>query len=71
MLRTIAYAIFICTGVFAFFLIMLFVRSQSNSGTSAMSNVGNTIPSVASNGSIMQRLEQNYSFRKSTQKDIF
>jgi hypothetical protein len=72
MLRTIAYIIFLCTGIFAFFLIVLFFRSQNGSTSSTMpSDTRRPIISTSVNEKVLSKLEKAYEFRKSTQDDVF
>lgn len=72
MLRTIAYIIFLCTGIFAFFLIVLFFRSQNGSTSSTTpSDTRRPIISTSVNEKVLSKLEKAYEFRKSTQDDVF
>lgn len=72
MLRTIAYIIFLCTGIFAFFLIVLFFRSQNGSTSPATpSDTRRPIISTSVNEKVLSKLEKAYEFRKSTQDDVF
>jgi hypothetical protein len=67
MFRTIAYIIFLCTGIFAFSLIVLFFRSQDV----PLPQVNNQGGQVASSGKVLDILKKSYSFQSSKQKDIF
>lgn len=72
MLRTIAYIIFLCTGIFAFFLIVLFFRSQNGSTNSTTpSDTRRPIISTSVNDKVLSKVENTYQFRKSTQNDVF
>lgn len=72
MLRTIAYIIFLCTGIFAFFLVVLFFRSQNGSTSSTTpSDTRRPIISTSVNEKVLSKLEKAYEFRKSTQDDVF
>lgn len=72
MLRTIAYIIFLCTGIFAFFLIVLFFRSQNGSTSSTTtSDTRRPIISASVNDKVLSKVEKAYEFRKSTQDDVF
>lgn len=67
MLRTIAYIIFLCTGIFAFSLIVLFFRSQD-----VKLPLMNTVSTQAvSSGKTLDRIKKSYTFSNSKQKDIF
>ncbi len=69
MLRTIAYIIFLCTGIFAFTLVVLFFRSQSwvirTSGSDPQTSI------IAQDSNTLDRIKRAYQFRKSQQNDIF
>lgn len=67
MLRTIAYIIFLCTGIFAFSLIVLFFRSQDVE--TPQINIGGN-QTVAS-GKTLDAIKKSYTFKSSAQKDIF
>lgn len=72
MLRTIAYIIFLCTGICAFFLIVLFFRSQNGQGKTTVS--GDTrapVISASVNDKVLAKVEKAYNFRTSSQDDIF
>lgn len=72
MLRTIAYIIFLCTGIFAFFLIVLFFRSQDGSvKTGSTTDTRRPIISTSVNDKVLSKVEKAYEFRKSTQDDVF
>lgn len=70
MLRTIAYIIFLCTGIFAFALIVLFFRSQGVDVPFV-----NTLPSsetkTLASGEKLNTIKKAYTFESSPQKDIF
>lgn len=72
MLRTIAYIIFLCTGIFAATLIVLFFRSQDGV---VRNNVGSDdrvpIISASVNDKVLTKLEKEYKFRSSSQDDVF
>lgn len=72
MLRTIAYIIFLCTGIFAFFLIVLFFRSQ-NEGQKGVVGTSDKTPIVSAsvNDKVLVKVEKAYNFRKSSQNDVF
>ncbi len=67
MLRTIAYIIFLCTGIFAFSLIVLFFRSQDVPTPQINRGGGQAISSAKTLNSI----KKAYTFTSSVQKDIF
>lgn len=69
MLRSIAYIIFLCTGIFSIFLVLLFLRSQSWQSDRIISD--NPWKEVVIGGSSMHNLEKHYTFSKSSQEDIF
>lgn len=72
MLRTIAYIIFLCTGIFAFFLIVLFFRSQDGIVRDpATAETRRPIISTSVNDKVLSKITKSYQFRKSTQNDIF
>lgn len=72
MLRTIAYIIFLCTGIFAFFLIVLFFRSQDGIiRDSGDTETRRPIISTSVNDKVLSKIWKSYQFRKSTQNDIF
>jgi hypothetical protein len=72
MLRTIAYIIFLCTGIFAFFLIVLFFRSQNGQvKTTLGSDDRAPVISASVNDKVLSKVEKAYDFRKSSQEDIF
>lgn len=72
MLRTIAYIIFLCTGIFAFFLIVLFFRSQNwSTNSTTPSDTRRPIISTSVNDKVLSKVEKAYEFRKSTQDDVF
>jgi len=68
MLRTIAYIIFLCTGIFAFSLIVLFFRSQDVK-LPQINNIGGT--QVTSSSKKLDAIKKAYTFTSSAQKDIF
>lgn len=68
MLRTIAYIIFLCTGIFAFALIVLFFRSQGVQTPPI--GVQRTDVTVSSQ-KILSTLRKSYTFSNSAKKDIF
>ncbi len=61
MLRTIAYVIFLCTGIFAFALIVLFFRSQDV--TLPPVNTGDA--QVVSSGKTLDAIKKAYAFKAS------
>jgi len=67
MLRTVAYIIFLCTGIFAFSLIVLFFRSQDVE----LPQVNNTWGHIVSSGATLNAIKKAYTFKSSPQKDIF
>lgn len=67
MLRTIAYIIFLCTGIFAFALIVLFFRSQGIETPKV--NTGGS--QIVSSGKTLSTIKKAYTFQSSSQKDIF
>ncbi len=73
MLRTIAYIIFLCTGIFAFFLIVLFFRSQNDSQRGIVGAGSDKTPIVSTsvNDKVLVKVEKAYNFRKSSQNDVF
>lgn len=77
MLRTIAYIIFLCTGIFAFTLIVLFFRDQSSfvttkTNTTTENGVDVTPTETTSRAlDVITRLDRAYKFRTSREKDIF
>lgn len=77
MLRTIAYIIFLCTGIFAFTLIVLFFRDQSSfvttkTNTTTENGVDVTPTETTSRAQdVIARLDRAYKFRTSREKDIF
>jgi hypothetical protein len=72
MLRTIAYIIFLCTGIFAFFLVVLFFRTQNGTVKNTTgTDTRSPIISTTVNDKILSKVEKTYKFRKSTQNDIF
>ncbi len=76
MLRTIAYIIFLCTGIFAFTLIVLFFRDQSSFVTTrgtVSDESGAVIPTETTSRAqdVIARLDRAYKFRTSREKDIF
>lgn len=73
MLRTIAYIIFLCTGIFAFTLIVLFFRSNNGiqKNTPPASDTRAPIISDSVNEKVLSKLEKTYKFRKSSQNDVF
>lgn len=72
MLRTIAYIIFLCTGIFAFFLVVLFFRTQNGTGSVTPSTENRSpIISTSVNDKVLSKVEKSYKFRKSTQNDVF
>jgi hypothetical protein len=68
MFRTIAYIIFLCTGIFAFSLIVLFFRSQD---VSLPQLNGEGAQAVTSSGATLDIIRKSYTFSSSAQKDIF
>lgn len=74
MLRTIAYIIFLCTGLFALTLIVLFFRSQNGLVTwkvvTGAKNSG-TIISDSVNEKVLDKVNKWYKFRTSQQNDVF
>ncbi len=71
MLRTIAYIIFLCTGIFAFFLIVLFFRSQNGITNAPVWSKSPPIISASVNDKVLSKVEKAYDFRTSSQKDVF
>ncbi|MCB9807470.1 hypothetical protein H6768_06415 [Candidatus Peribacteria bacterium] len=71
MLRTIAYIIFLCTGIFAFFLVVLFFRTQSGVARSSTTEIRTPIVSTSVNDKVLSKVEKAYKFRKSSQNDVF
>jgi hypothetical protein len=78
MLRTIAYIIFLCTGIFAFTLIVLFFRDQSGfvssrTDTTQGTTTGGSAPveTTARAKDVIARIDRAYNFNTSQQKDIF
>lgn len=72
MLKTIAYFIFLCTGVFAVFLIVLFFRdSQMNKWWATNTWVTPSIVGTSGNNKVLTKLESKYKFHKSSQNDVF
>lgn len=77
MLRTIAYIIFLCTGIFAFTLIVLFFRDQSsfvttrNPVTSEDGTDSTPTETTSRAQDVIARLDRAYKFRTSREKDIF
>jgi hypothetical protein len=72
MLRTIAYIIFLCTGILAFFLIVLFFRSQNGQIKTTIGwDTREPVISASVNDKILSKVEKSYNFRKSSQNDIF
>ncbi len=73
MLRTIAYIIFLCTGIFAFTLIVLFFRSQTGIVNQVLPSPGEEKPVISAsvNDKVLAKVKKAYSFRKSNQNDIF
>lgn len=79
MLRTIAYIIFICTGIFAFTLIVLFFRDQQGIINAGGNPTGEEVEQIPDNiqdapiqvKTILARLDENYQFRESKERDIF
>lgn len=72
MLRTIAYIIFLCTGLFALTLIVLFFRSQNGIvSRSVNNNRPDTVISTSVNEKVLEKVNKGYKFRKSEQDDIF
>ncbi len=69
MLRTIAYIIFLCTGIFAFSLIVLFFRSQNVSVPQVDTTTGKTV--FTSSNKTLDAIKRSYTFRTTSQKDIF
>ncbi len=67
MLRTIAYIIFLCTGIFAFSLIVLFFRSQGV----ATPLIGQSDQKSISSQKTLDAIQKTYTFTNSPQKDIF
>jgi hypothetical protein len=67
MFRTIAYIIFLCTGIFAFSLIVLFFRSQDVS----LPQVNSGGDQIVSSGKTLDIIKKAYTFESSAQKDIF
>jgi len=67
MLRTIAYIIFLCTGIFAFSLIVLFFRSQGVETPQISQSNGQNITSQKT----LDAIQKTYIFKNSPQKDIF
>ncbi|MFA6080163.1 MAG: hypothetical protein WC753_01630 [Candidatus Gracilibacteria bacterium] len=67
MLRTIAYIIFLCTGIFAFSLIVLFFRSQSEETPQIIQRNTTSIASTKT----LDIIKKAYTFASSSQKDIF
>jgi hypothetical protein len=72
MLRTIAYIIFLCTGIFAATLIVLFFRSQDGVVRDAVGTSERTpVVSASVNDKVLAKLEKVYKFRSSKQDDVF
>lgn len=74
MLRTIAYIIFLCTGLFALTLIVLFFRSQNGFVTKGVVTGGknsSTIISASVNEKVLDKVNKWYKFRSSQQNDVF
>lgn len=69
MLRTIAYIIFLCTGIFAFSLIVLFFRSQNTDVSLPTSPTKDVW--VWSSHKTLENIKRSYAFKSSSQKDIF
>lgn len=67
MLRTIAYIIFLCTGIFAFSLIVLFFRSQDVK----LPQVNSGGAQIVASGKKLDVIKKAYTFSSSAQKDIF
>jgi|GEM_PF-1061108 len=71
MLRTIAYIIFLCTGIFAFFMVVLFFRSQNGQIKTTPSTDREPVISLSVNDKVVTKLKKSYNFRKSAQQDVF
>jgi hypothetical protein len=73
MLRTIAYIIFLCTGLFALTLIVLFFRSQNSivTRTTLSSSDDKTVVSTSVNQKVLEKVNKDYKFRTSQQNDVF
>ncbi len=71
MLRTIAYIIFLCTGLFALTLIVLFFRSQNGVVTRSITRTDDTVVSEVTNQKALEKISKAYKFRDSRQKDVF
>lgn len=72
MLRTIAYIIFLCTGLFALTLIVLFFQSQKGLVTGNVVKKTDTSGiSLSVNTKIIDKVNKWYKFRNSEEKDIF
>ena len=73
MLRTISYIIFLCTGIFAFTLIVLFFRSQNGISTGIGTKTPDTGSAVSTtmDTKVLDKLNQEYQFHSTTQNDIF
>lgn len=72
MLRTVAYIIFLCTGIFAFTLIVLFFRSQSGVVSRWITNRADApIVSEAVTQKVLDKVNKGYKFRTSPQNDVF
>jgi hypothetical protein len=67
MLRTIAYIIFLCTGILSFAMIVLFFRSQGIDTPQINTNG----KQITSSSTTLSTLKKAYTFKKSPQKDIF
>jgi len=67
MLRTIAYIIFLCTGIFAFSLIVLFFRSQGVE----VPQIGQSDEVNVTSKKVLDTIQKTYTFTNSPQKDIF
>jgi len=71
MLRTIAYIIFLCTGIFAFFMVVLFFRSQNGQTQTTPRTDREPVISLSVNDKVVTKLKKSYNFRKSAQQDVF
>ena len=71
MLRTLAYIIFFCTGLFVFVLIVLFVRSQDNTTPTGTIDSRTTFLGTSHDQKTLDTVIRAYKFHSTEQKDIF
>mgnify|MGYP003480026216 CR=1 FL=1 len=72
MLRTVAYIIFLCTGIFAFTLIVLFFRSQSGVVSKWLTTRTDApVVSEIVTQKVLEKVNKAYKFRASQQNDVF